>query len=140
MISAHALSLATELRDVLREEVARSEAQTALLAKLAVPELLQRAASREVFNARAAKLQAELQAALAKSGTRSLLAIPLFQELHQLATLLQKRDALNMTLAKKTLSFTNAYLSFLAPRPSAYDRRGQQTDAASVASSVSGRA
>jgi hypothetical protein len=143
MFSDRALTLATELRDVLATEVAESEAQNGQLTKLALAELLKRAAAREVFNAHAAKLQAELQVELANPAAGAIPALgatELFAELHRLANALKIRDARNLTLAQKTLTFVRAYLSFLSPRPSAYDRRGLVTPAGSAAASVSGRA
>jgi hypothetical protein len=138
------VAVAAELRNALGAEVAQSEVCTELLKNLALNDLLKRAAVREAFNANVTRLHEALKAELAKTHPAEVVASSerndLFREVSDLTRALQKRDAFNLTLAQKTLGFVKGYLSFLSPRLSAYDRRGEQTEVTTTQSSVSGRA
>lgn len=142
-MSLHAaLDAALQLKAALATEVSRAKDVRRLLKSIDADALMAQASLREAFNHRSASLSDELAQALkAFASTWGLEDITLeeirqrapfegeqlsgvFAELRALAASLHELDAFNHLLAERSLSFVRAYLTHLAPRPTAYSRRG----------------
>ncbi|HEY0880799.1 MAG TPA: flagellar export chaperone FlgN, partial [Archangium sp.] len=124
-------------------EVGRSQESRAVLKTLDTPALLAQASLREAFNQHSAYLTRELAqhlGAFAKAHGRDDVSLDelkriapfegeqlagIFAELRALSQALAELDAVNQQLAEKALTVVKAYVTHLAPRPSAYNRRGQ---------------
>lgn len=142
MSIAAALTAAIHLKAALAAEVARAQEVRAHLRGMVTDALLQQASLRDAFNQRSAALTGDLERALAAFAAQ--LGLPdvtlelitqrapfegaqlagILQEIRALSASLRELDALNRRLAARSLSFVNAYLTQLAPRPTAYTRRG----------------
>lgn len=142
MSLAAALDAALQLKAALATEVGRSKEVRRLLKTIDADALLSQATLREAFNHRSAYLSGELAKAL-KAFATSLglddVTLDLirrhapfegeqlsgtFGEIRALTASLHELDALNRVLAERSLGFVRAYLTNLAPRPTAYTRRG----------------
>lgn len=137
-----AIQTSLTLRDTLSAEVARSRNARAVLKAMQVEGLLRQAAEREAFNERSARLSErlahELGAVAQAKGERDVTLKQLeqwfpfegaqlastFGEIRALTSALQELDTFNQTLAERALTFVRAYVTHLAPRPTAYGRRG----------------
>lgn len=137
-----AVSLAIGIRNALRDEVERARGQRELLRNLDARGLYRSAVLRQSFNCAAAELQAALASTLAGAarahhlaeaslesfaavdpqGAAELAAV--LREVRALASALRQVDELNLHLGRRAMSCVNGYLETLAPRPSAYDKRG----------------
>jgi hypothetical protein len=138
-----ALDIALKLKTSLATEVTRSQESRAVLKTLDTPALLAQASLREAFNQHSAWLTAELARHLgAFAQQRGLTDVTLeqlrklapfegeqlsgvFAEIRALSQALSELDEVNQQLAEKALTVVRAYVTHLAPRPSAYTRRGQ---------------
>lgn len=145
-----ALDTAVKIRSSLATEVARSQESRAVLKSLDAPILLAQASLREAFNQHSAWLTAELAKHLGQFAQEHGLAditlaqlralSPLegeqltcvFAEIRALSQALRELDQVNQQLAEKALTLVRAYVTHLAPTPSAYTRWGQPTAPASV--------
>ena len=141
-----ALDIALKLRASLATEVARSQESRAVLKTLDTPALLAQAILREAFNQHSAWLASELARHLgAFAQQHGMTAITLeqvrrlapfegeqlsgvFAEIRALSQALSELDDINQQLAEKALTVVRAYVTHLAPRPSAYTRRGQHAE------------
>ena len=121
----------------------RSQESRAVLKTLDTPALLAQASLREAFNQHSAWLTAELarhlgtyaqQHGLSDVTLEQLRKLApfegeqlsgLFAEIRALSQALSELDEVNQQLAEKALTVVRAYVTHLAPRPSAYTRRGQ---------------
>jgi hypothetical protein len=142
MTLANALDAALKLKAALTTEVHRSKDVRKLLKTINSEQLLAQASLREAFNQYSAYLSAELGRAIAAyAATQGLADITLdelcrrapfegeqlrsiFAELRALSASLAELDAFNQQLAQQALTFVRAYVTHLAPRPTAYNRRG----------------
>lgn len=138
-----ALDIAMKLKAALATEVSRSQESRAVLKTLDTPALLAQASLREAFNQHSAYLSTELARALAAfAQAHGLSDVTLeqvrqlapfegeqltgvFAEIRSLTRALTELDEINQQLAEKALTVVRAYVTHLAPRPSAYTRRGQ---------------
>lgn len=138
-----ALALLAELHAALAEEIGRAREERLLLRTLDATLLLDRAARRQQFNARAAALEQKLAAELARAAAAAGLPdatiaglaklggpegpqlAQALGELRALATALGELDVLNHHLAARTLKVVRGYTAALVARPSAYDRLGR---------------
>ena len=137
-----AIAKAEKLRDALAEEVLRARGDQSLLRALDAEPLIKSAAQRAAFNALCARLQQEIAAELSLTAdahcltevsvaslsasapeSAALLALT-FGEIRALAATLSKADALNRSVAERALACVHGYLTAVALRPQAYDRRG----------------
>jgi hypothetical protein len=138
-----ALEVALKLKASLATEVARSQESRAVLKTLDTPALLAQASLREAFNQHSAYLTRELATHLGAFAKEH--ALPdvsleqlrklapfegeqltgIFAEIRSLSQALAELDEINQQLAEKALSVVKAYVTHLAPRPNAYNRRGQ---------------
>ena len=143
MSLSQALDIALKLKAALATEVARSQEARSVLKTLDTPALLAQASLREGFNQHSTWLTAELARCLgefaAQNGksdvtleqVRALAPFEgeqltgVFAEIRALSRALSELDEVNQQLAEKALSVVKAYVTHLAPRPSAYTRRGQ---------------
>ena len=141
-----ALDIALKLRASLATEVTRSQESRAVLKTLDTPALLAQASLREAFNQHSAWLASELARHLgAFAQQHGMTAITLeqvrrlapfegeqlsgvFAEIRALSQALSELDDINQQLAEKALTVVRAYVTHLAPRPSAYTRRGQHAE------------
>ncbi len=139
----HALDTALKLKAALATEVARSKESRFVLKSLDTPALLTQASLREAFNQHSTWLTSELAKNLALFAqahglndvtleqVRTLAPFEgeqltgVFAEIRALSQALNELDAVNQLLAERALSVVRAYVTHLAPRPSAYTRRGQ---------------
>jgi hypothetical protein len=156
MSLAAAISLSIQLRDALAAEVKRARDARSVLKSMQVDALLAQASAREDFNQRSASLSESLARALGDvASERGLKDVTLqqltewapfegaqlsgvFAEVRSLTAALKELDDFNQTLAERALVFVRAYVTHLAPRPTAYGRRG--TTLAPEASTHSERA
>jgi len=142
---ATAVACAEELGRELTEEIAQARSERLLLKSLDAVGIEGRVAERRAFQERAEGLQARLRALLAeghlsdKQEDLAALAGRL-DSVRELARQLSQLSAQNQQLAERALSMTRAYVRVLAPRPSAYDRRGAESVLSSALSSMSRRA
>ncbi len=138
-----ALDIALKLKASLATEVARSQESRTVLKSLDTPALLAQASLREAFNQHSTYLSAELARHLASFAqehgltdvtleqVRALAPFEgeqlsgVFAEIRALSRALSELDEVNQQLAEKALTVVRAYVTHLAPRPSAYTRRGQ---------------
>jgi hypothetical protein len=138
-----ALDIALKLKGTLATEVQRSQESRSVLKALDTPALLAQASLREAFNQHSAWLSAELARHLAAfAQSQGLADVTLedvrrlapfegeqlsgvFREIRSLSSALSELDEVNQQLAEKALTVVRAYVTHLAPRPSAYTRRGQ---------------
>ncbi|MFO0599125.1 MAG: hypothetical protein U0228_27695 [Myxococcaceae bacterium] len=138
-----ALDIALKLKHALATEVTRSQESRAVLKSLDSATLLNQASLREAFNQHSAWLSAELGRALATFARghgldevtleqvrrlspfegEQLSAV--FAEIRALSRALSELDQVNQQLAENALKVVRAYVTHLAPRPAAYNRRGQ---------------
>ncbi len=137
-----AITKAEQLRDALANEVERARGDRALLRSLDAEPLIKSAMQRAAFNALCARLQQEIAAELSLTADAqcltevsiaslsafapecaALLALT-FGEIRALASALSKTDALNRSIAERALACVHGYLTAVALRPQAYDRRG----------------
>jgi hypothetical protein len=143
-----ALDIALKLKASLATEVARSQESRAVLKTLDTPALLSQATLREAFNQHSAWLTAELARHLGTFAKEHGLAdvtleqvrklspfegeqlSGVFAEVRALSQALSELDQVNQQLAEKALTVVRAYVTHLAPRPSAYTRRGQHAEVA----------
>jgi hypothetical protein len=141
------LTIVEQMRAALEGAVARARAQRLLIRKLDSAGLLRDAELRAAFNTRLAELEAALAvelkagAAGAALSLQSLRALPGpegrgiadgLAEVRALAGALAELDGLNRLLAERALACVRGYLDAVAPRTSAYDRRGALTGATAV--------
>lgn len=151
-----AISTALSLRDALSQEVQRSRNARSILKAMEIDGLLRQAAERDAFNERSAMFSDQLARALADvAGAHQEKDVTLrqleswypfegaqlastFAEIRALSAALRELDQFNQTLAEKALTFVRAYVTHLAPRPTAYGRRG--TLLSSESSTLSERA
>ncbi len=137
-----AISLSLSLKDALAAEVRRSRESRAVLKQMKIDALLEQAAERDAFNQRSAYLSDTLAHALADvARARGVEDVTLdqlnawypfegaqlsavFAEIRGLTSALKELDLFNQTLADRALTFVRAYVGHLAPRPTAYGRRG----------------
>jgi multidrug efflux pump subunit AcrA (membrane-fusion protein) len=142
MSLAGALDTALQLKAALATEVTRSKELRRLLKTIDAEALMAQASLRDAFNHHSAYLSGELAKALgavaAGWGAADLTLDDLrhrapfegeqlasvFAEIRALTASLHELDALNHLLAERSLAFVKAYLTHLAPRPTAYSRRG----------------
>lgn len=140
-----ALEVALKLKASLAIEVTRSQEARAVLKTLDTPALLAQTSLREAFNQHSAWLTSELANHLgAFARERGLADVSLeqlrqlapfegeqlagvFAEIRSLSQALAELDAINQQFAERALSVVRAYVTHLAPRPTAYTRRGQLT-------------
>lgn len=138
-----AVAITRKIRDALATEVERARGERALIRKMDSDGLMRRAALRAEFNAATAGLQRELAEALAAVGRAfalpeiTLAAIRekaprdgadldrALAEVRALASALSELDNLNRLLGQRVMSYVRAHLTILAPKSSAYDRRGE---------------
>ncbi len=138
-----ALDIALKLKTALATEVMRSQESRTVLKSLDTPALLAQASLREAFNQHSAYLSSELArylSAFAQQHGLSDVTLEqvrhlapfegeqlsgVFAEVRALSRALSELDEVNQQLAEKALSVVRAYVTHLAPRPSAYTRRGQ---------------
>lgn len=138
-----ALDIALKLKAALATEVIRSQEARSVLKTLDTPALLAQASLREAFNQHSAWLSAELARALGAFArdhglpeitleqVRSLAPFEgeqlagVFAEIRSLSRALSELDLVNQQLAENALTVVRAYVTHLAPQPSAYNRRGQ---------------
>jgi len=143
MSLSNALDAALKLKVALATEVARSKDVRHILKDLRSSELLAQATVRQAFNEHSAYLSSVLTRAVAEyaaslgQGDVTLEQIRqaapfegeqltgVFAELRALSAALAELDAFNFHLAERALTFVKAYVCHLAPRPTAYTRRGQ---------------
>lgn len=143
MSLAPSIDLARQLRDTLADEVARSKETRACLKGADVKALLEFATRRELFHQRSTRLSDTLGQSLlgvAQSLGLADVSMPelearfpdeakalggLFAEIRALSAALKELDELNHSLAQRALAFVRAYVSFLTPRPAAYNRLGR---------------
>jgi hypothetical protein len=138
-----ALDIALKLKGTLATEVQRSQESRTVLKALDTPALLAQASLREAFNQHSAWLSSELARYLGEFATQH--GLPdvtledlrrlapfegeqltgIFGEIRSLSRALSELDEVNQQLAEKALTVVRAYVTHLAPRPSAYTRRGQ---------------
>jgi hypothetical protein len=141
-----ALEVAIKLKASLATEVTRSQESRAVLKTLDTPALLSQASLREAFNQHSAYLASELARHLGVfAGTHGMTDVTLeqvrmlapfegeqltcvFAEIRALSQALRELDDINQQLAEKALTVVRAYVTHLAPRPSAYTRRGQHPE------------
>ena len=141
-----ALDIALKLKATLATEVTRSQESRAVLKTLDTPALLSQATLRQAFNQHSAWLTAELARHLGAFAQEHGLAdvtleqvrklapfegeqlSGVFAEVRALSQALSELDQVNQQLAEKALTVVRAYVTHLAPRPSAYTRRGQHAD------------
>jgi hypothetical protein len=141
-VLAEAVNSAEMLREALAREVDAARGERNLLRSLDSHALLRRAASRADFQARVARLEEQLHAALAASAARFGLEVVtlatlaerepeasatlsrVFGEVRALAAALAELDRMNQFLASRALRMVTSYVEAIAPAPSAYDRRG----------------
>jgi hypothetical protein len=151
MVLGEAVRAARDLRDALAAEVDSARGERSLFRTLDAPALLDRAQARAGFQARVARLEDRLRAALAEAGRQLGLAevtiaslasrepagaaalSRTFGEVRALSSALAELDRLNQHLAARALRVVRGYVDALSPTPSAYDRRGQRAAAASGA-------
>jgi hypothetical protein len=142
MSLADAIDAALALKLSLAAEVARSKDVRRVLKHIDAEALLGQATQREAFNQRSSWLSSELARGLAAwAAAEGLPDVTLaqvkqrapfegeqlegvFAELRALAASLAELDAFNKLLAERALGFVRAYVTHLAPHPSAYTRRG----------------
>lgn len=147
MTLPNALAAALNLRGALSSEVARARDVRKLLKTIDAGALMAQATLRESFNQQAAWLSSELASALAEfAALHGLADITLdelcrrapfegeqlkttFAEIRALSASLAELDAFNQQLAAQALTFVRAYVTHLAPRPTAYTRRGLPSSA-----------
>jgi hypothetical protein len=150
MSLASALDTALKLKAALNTEVSRSKDARSVLRSMDPKTLFEQASLREAFNEHSTWLSAELTRAfqdvaddlgqpdITLSDIR--VAYPfegeqlcgVFGEIRALSAALKELDELNQLLAEKALTFVRAYVTHLAPPPSAYTRRGALTESASA--------
>lgn len=143
-----AVEISRKIRDALAVEVERARGERTLIRKMDSDGLMRRAALRAEFTAATASLQRELADALAVVGRA--LALPeitlaairekapregaeldrALAEVRALASALSELDNLNRLLGQRVMSYVRAHLAILAPKSSAYDRRGEAAAAA----------
>lgn len=142
-MSLHAaIATSLELKGALAAEVKRSRDARVVLKGMQIDALLQQAAERDAFNERSAHLSEQLARALAEvaasHGAPDVTLAQLeawhpfeaaqlsavFAEIRALTAALQELDQFNQALAERALTFVRAYVTHLAPRPTAYGRRG----------------
>ena len=146
-----AVNSAEQLREALAREVEAAQGERSLLRSLDSHALLRRAASRADFQARVARLEEGLHAALASAAQHlGLEAVTLgtlaerdpaatatlsrlFADVRSLAAALAELDRLNQFLASRALRMVSSYVDAISPPPSAYDRRGLRAVASSGA-------
>jgi hypothetical protein len=151
MVLGDAVRAAIELRDALAAEVEAAREERSLFRSLDARALLGRASARADFQARVARLEERLRAALASAADRlglhevTLSALGArepsgaaalsraFGEVRALSSALAELDRLNQFLAARALRVVRGYVDALAPTPTAYDRRGLRAVAASDA-------
>lgn len=138
-----ALEVALKLKASLATEVTRSQEARGVLKTLDTQALLAQASLREAFNQHSAWLTSELATHLgAFAHEHGLTDVSLeqlrqlapfegeqlsgvFAEIRSLSQALAELDAINQQLAERALTVVRAYVTHLAPRPTAYTRRGQ---------------
>lgn len=138
-----ALENAIKLKMALATEVMRSQESRTVLKTLDTPALLAQASLREAFNQHSSWLTSELAKNLALFAKQHGLGditleqvrtlspfegeqlTGVFAEIRALSQALNELDQVNQQLAEKALTVVRAYVTHLAPRPSAYTRRGQ---------------
>jgi transposase-like protein len=142
MSLALAVDIALKLKAVLSSEVARSKDARRVLKTMNGSALLDQAVQRDTFNQRSTELSNQLAAAIAevaRSNGQTDITLEqirarapfegeqlagVFAEIRALSRSLAELDAFNQQLAQKALAFVRAYVNHVAPRPSAYTRRG----------------
>lgn len=130
------------IRDALSAEIEIARDERVLIRNMDVDGLNRRAVKRAEFNQRTAGLQRTLAADLHDValglGLKEVTLEGLKQrepvlgqrmsavlaEVRSLAAALSELDNLNRMLGLRALSYVRAHLAVLAPKPSAYDRRG----------------
>lgn len=150
MTLANAVDAALKLKAALTTEIARSKEVRTVLKDMRSSQLLTQASLRDAFNQHSVWLSAQLTQAIADyanslgqtdvtleqirahSPFEGAQLTDLFAELRALSASLAELDAFNQHLAERALTFVTAYVNHLAPRPTAYNRRGHlsQFDAA----------
>jgi hypothetical protein len=143
MSLTQALDIALKLKAALAIEVTRSQESRAVLKTLDTPALLAQASLREAFNQHSAWLSSELARTLGAFARQH--GLPdftleqlrtlapyegeqlsgVFAEIRALTRALSELDVVNQQLAENALTVVRAYVTHLAPQPSAYNRRGQ---------------
>jgi hypothetical protein len=142
---ARAIGIVVEMRAALEAEVVRARKQRMLIRNLDADGLFKSAQARAGFNARLATLETDLaeelrHAALAAGlGTLTLESVRCLPppagamladglgEVQALGSALHELDALNRILSERALACVRGYLDAVAPKSSAYDRRGAAT-------------
>jgi len=140
-----AISTTEQIRDSLAGEITVAREERILIREMDVDGLNLRAAKRAEFNQHLADLQRRLADELGEAARALGLAevtldglkarapgpgrrmTELLAEVRALASALSELDALNRMLGQRALTYVRAHLSALAPKPSAYDRRGAST-------------
>jgi hypothetical protein len=139
---AEAFAAVNGLKQELTQEIERARGERRLLRNLDADGLQQRARARDAFNLRAAQLERSLHDALVSAGRDVGLAEPSLRalvgavpaeaqplaagvdEVRGLAAALAELDDFNARLGRRTLACIRGLLAVMAPRGSAYDRRG----------------
>lgn len=142
MSLVQALDIALKLKAALATEVTRSQESRAVLKQLDAPALLTQANLREAFNQISSHLSNELAQALGAFAQQhghtdiSLEQLQkvapfegaqlasVFAEIRALSHALKELDEVNQQIAERALTVVRAYVNHLAPRPTAYTRRG----------------
>ena len=137
-----AAQILDRLRAMLEAELVQARGQRLLIRALDIEGLFERARQRGAFNAQLAQLERALGESLEAAGHALDLAQVTLADLRKaapeasqrldacmadvraLASSLREIDAVNLTLGGRALSRVRGYLSALAPRTVAYDRRG----------------
>ncbi len=129
------------IRLALIDELLRAQNERQLLKTLDVEGLLARAAGRDAFGAELRRLETQLHdevGTLSDSlgGTRTIASLSarlgrdgailttLLAEIRALAASLRELDALNASLAQRSLQVVRGYLQTLSPRAQQYTARG----------------
>jgi flagellar biosynthesis/type III secretory pathway chaperone len=155
---ASAVACAEELEGELTQEIERARSERLVLRSLDGAKIEARISERRAFEERAESLQERLRAILpavtapgnargdavlerlAEAGADGARLAGKLASIRALAQELSKINERNRMLAERALSMTRAYVRVLAPRPSAYDRRGAESSHGSPLSSFSRRA
>lgn len=145
-----AIAAAEGLRDLLAQEIARAEAERRHVRELDSDALFGWAAERERFHEAALRCQQALAEALARAGDAFGLAevslerlaaieprgaerlASRLDEVRNLAAGLAEQDRINRMVVERALDCVRGYVTALAPKTVAYDRRGQALAAAPV--------
>lgn len=139
-----AVATAQRIQHVLSAEVTRSRDQRHLFRKLDGQGLLEHASTRQHFNLEMVALERDLQRSLREAARELGIANAsldevtasspedgstlrrILRDIRSLAEALSELDALNRTLAERTLAVVGTYVSMLVPLSTAYDRSGSR--------------